>query len=104
MTGLWEFPGGKVHENETPEEALIREMYEELGIDLCPWCFSPLTFVSHRYETFHLLMLIYLCRTWEGIAEAKEHTALKWVRPKDLKDYPMPPADAPLIGLLRDRL
>jgi 8-oxo-dGTP diphosphatase len=104
MAGLWEFPGGKVEAGETPEAALVRELQEELGIDTWESCLAPLTFASHTYEKFHLLMPLYACRKWKGIAQAREHTALKWVRSAALKDYPMPPADAPLIAMLRDFL
>jgi 8-oxo-dGTP diphosphatase len=104
MGGLWEFPGGKVEPGESPEEALIRELAEELGIAVKEPCLAPFSFASHNYADFHLLMPLYICRRWEGEPQAKEHTALKWVRPKDLKDYPMPPADVPLIPMLRDLL
>jgi len=102
MGGLWEFPGGKVEAGERPEQALIRELQEELAIQVKEACLAPLTFASHAYEDFHLLMPLYICRRWEGIPQAKEHKALKWVRAKDLADYPMPPADLPLIPMLRD--
>jgi 8-oxo-dGTP diphosphatase len=104
MAGLWEFPGGKVHDGESPEAALIRELAEELGIDVSAHCLAPLTFASHRYETFHLLMPLYVCRVWEGAVRAREGQALKWVEPRRLRDYPMPPADVPLIAMLRDLL
>jgi 8-oxo-dGTP diphosphatase len=104
MAGLWEFPGGKVHEGETPEAALIRELKEELGIDTKEACLAPFTFASHRYETFHLLMPLYLCRRWEGIVMPQEGQAVKWVRTAQLGDYPMPPADKPLVAMLRDFL
>ena len=104
MGGLWEFPGGKVEAGESPEEALIRELAEELGIAVQEACLAPFSFASHSYADFHLLMPLYVCRRWQGEPQAKEHTALKWVRPKDLKDYPMPPADVPLIPMLRDLL
>lgn len=104
MGGLWEFPGGKVEPGERPEEALIRELSEELGIVVKEPCLAPFSFASHAYPDFHLLMPLYVCRRWEGVPQAKEHLALKWVRPKELKDYPMPPADIPLVPMLRDLL
>jgi 8-oxo-dGTP diphosphatase len=104
MAGLWEFPGGKVKAGETPEAALIRELAEELGIDVAASCLAPLTFASHSYPEFHLLMLLYVCRKWSGIPTAREGQRLTWVRPARLGDYPMPPADAPLIAVLRDLL
>ncbi|WP_299787504.1 8-oxo-dGTP diphosphatase MutT [uncultured Marivita sp.] len=104
MAGLWEFPGGKVEPCETPEQALIRELHEELGIDTWESCLAPLTFASHSYETFHLLMPLFACRKWKGTPESKEGQALKWVRANQLRDYPMPPADIPLIPILRDWL
>ena len=97
MAGLWEFPGGKVEAGEQPEQSLIRELREELGIAVKPECLAPLTFASHSYPDFHLLMPLYVCRRWEGFVEAREKQRLKWVRPNELRDYPMPPADEPLI-------
>lgn len=104
MAGLWEFPGGKVEAGETPEAAIIRELGEELGITTWQSCLAPLGFASHDYDRFHLVMLLYVCRKWEGIVRARERQALKWVRPAGLRDYPMPPADDPLIPLLIDLL
>jgi 8-oxo-dGTP diphosphatase len=104
LAGLWEFPGGKVHAGETPEAALIRELDEELGIDVVASCLAPFTFASHAYPEFHLLMPLYVCRKWSGIATAREGQQLKWVRPAKLGDYPMPPADKPLVAMLRDLL
>ena len=104
MAGLWEFPGGKVHDGETPEAALIRELHEELGIDVKESCLAPLTFASHSYEQFHLLMPLYVCRRWEGTVHGREGQSLAWVRPTRLSDYPMPPADKPLIAMLCDLL
>ena len=102
LAGLWEFPGGKVEEGETPEDALVRELHEELGIETWNSCLAPLTFASHSYDDFHLLMPLYACRRWEGTPQSKENQALKWVRSNELRDYPMPPADEPLIPILRD--
>ena len=104
MAGLWEFPGGKVDPGETPEAALIRELAEELGIDVAASCLAPFTFASYTYPDFHLLMPLYVCRKWSGIPIAREGQRLKWVRPARLADYPMPPADKPLIAMLRDLL
>lgn len=104
MAGLWEFPGGKVGPDETPEQALIRELKEELGIDVSSNCLAPFTFASHRYEDFHLLMPLYLCRVWNGRVEAREGQRLTWVRAERLGDYAMPPADRPLVAMLRDVL
>jgi 8-oxo-dGTP diphosphatase len=99
---LWEFPGGKLEDGETPEQALIRELHEELGISTQSACLAPLAFVSHTYENFHLLMPLYVCRKWQGTPQPLEHVAPKWVRPQALRDYPMPPADGPLIAPLCD--
>lgn len=104
LAGLWEFPGGKVEPGETPEHALIRELEEELGINTWSSCLSPLSFASHSYEDFHLLMPLFACRKWDGIPTPREGQKLKWVHPRDFKDYPMPPADIPLIPILRDLL
>jgi 8-oxo-dGTP diphosphatase len=100
MAGLWEFPGGKIEPGERPEQCLIRERKEELGIAVKEECLAPLTFASHSYPDFHLLMPLYICRRWEGIVAAREQQTLKWVRPGELKNYPMPPADEPLISHL----
>jgi 8-oxo-dGTP diphosphatase len=100
MAGLWEFPGGKIEPGERPEQSLIRELKEELNIDVKEACLAPLTFASHAYSDFHLLMPLYVCRRWAGMVEAREQQALKWVRPNELRNYPMPPADEPLISHL----
>ncbi|SFP97824.1 8-oxo-dGTP diphosphatase [Roseivivax halotolerans] len=104
MAGLWEFPGGKVEPGETPEAALIRELSEELGIGTWSSCLAPLTFASHSYDDFHLLMPLFACRKWEGIPQPKEGQTLKWVRANALAEYPMPPADVPIVPILRDWL
>ena len=104
MAGLWEFPGGKVETGETPEAALVRELNEELGIDTWKSCLAPLTFASHSYEKFHLLMPLFACRKWNGTPQSRENQALKWVKANELSDYPMPAADIPLIPILRDWL
>jgi 8-oxo-dGTP diphosphatase len=104
MAGLWEFPGGKIEAGERPEETVIRELKEELGIDIKEPCLAPFTFASHAYPDFQLLMPLYVCRRWEGIVAPLEGQAIKWVRPRDLSRYPMPPADLPLIPMLRDLL
>jgi 8-oxo-dGTP diphosphatase len=104
FAGLWEFPGGKIEPGEGPEDALIRELSEELGISTKEACLAPLSFASHSYESFHLVMPLYVCRRWQGTPQAIEHAAIKWVRPQKLRDYPMPPADEPLIAPLCDLL
>ena len=104
MAGLWEFPGGKVEAGETPEDALVRELHEELGIETWSSCLAPLTFASHTYDDFHLLMPLFACRKWDGIVQGKEGQKLVWVHAKDLNKYPMPPADVPIIPILRDWL
>ena len=104
LAGLWEFPGGKVEKGESPEECLIRELHEELGITVAQACLAPFVFASHTYEKFHLLMPLYLLRRWEGLVTAKEHKAMAWVKPDKLSDYEMPPADIPLVAWLRDVL
>ncbi|TGQ45907.1 MULTISPECIES: 8-oxo-dGTP diphosphatase MutT [unclassified Mesorhizobium] len=104
LAGLWEFPGGKVEPGETPEQCLIRELHEEIGIETEVPCLAPLTFASHSYDHFHLLMPLFVCRRFRGIAQPKEGQALKWVRPRQMRDYPMPPADAPLVQFLIDLL
>ena len=104
MAGLWEFPGGKVESGERPEETVIRELHEEIGITIKEPCLAPFTFASHAYPDFQLLMPLYVCRRWEGTVTAREHAALKWAKPRELGQYPMPPADLPLIPMLRDLL
>jgi len=104
MAGLWEFPGGKVEPDETPEAALVRELHEELGIETWNSCLAPLTFASHSYDDFHLMMPLFACRKWNGIPHPREGQVLKWVKVSELRDYPMPPADIPLIPMLRDLL
>ncbi len=104
MAGLWEFPGGKVRDCETPEAALIRELNEELGVDTKESCLAPFAFASHGYDDFHLVMPLFVCRVWRGPPQPREGQSLAWVRPVRMGDYPMPPADAPLVALLRDLL
>lgn len=104
LAGLWEFPGGKIQPGETPETALIRELHEELGIDVAEACLSPLTFASHHYPEMHVILLLYVCRRWKGLVTAREGQKLSWVRPQRFDDYPMPPADKGLIAALRDLL
>lgn len=104
LAGLWEFPGGKIEPGERPEQALIRELREELGIEVSAACLAPFVFTSHAYDSFHLLMPLYLLRRWSGTVQRREHAALKWVKPSQLSDYPMPPADEPLVAWLRDLL
>lgn len=104
MAGLWEFPGGKVEPQETPEFALMRELEEELGIETRPSCYHPIAFASHSYDDFHLLMPLFACRTWKGDIDLKEHQNMAWVKPVDMMDYPMPAADLPLVTTLRDLL
>ncbi len=104
MAGLWEFPGGKLQDGETPEAALIRELNEEIGIDTHESCLAPIGFASHGYDDFHLLMPLFVCRVWEGMPTPKEGQELAWVRPSQMRDYPMLPADVPLVAQLQDLL
>ena len=104
MAGLWEFPGGKIEEGETPEQALVRELKEELGIDTSSSCLAPVTFASHRYDDFHLMMPLFVCRVWRGQVTAKEGQKFVWAYPKDFDKYPMPPADVPLVPVIRELL
>lgn len=104
LPGLWEFPGGKVEPGESPEQCLIRELAEELGIEVAQACLAPFVFASHAYDSFHLVMPLYLCRRWSGVVRPLEHEAIAWVKPVQMSDYPMPPADAPLVAWLRDCL
>lgn len=104
LEGMWEFPGGKVDDGESPETALVRELKEELGIDITESCLAPFTFASHAYDDFQILMPLYLCRVWKGLVQPLEGQTLKWVRPTDMPQYPMPPADEPLVAMLRDFL
>ncbi|MDR3512895.1 MAG: (deoxy)nucleoside triphosphate pyrophosphohydrolase [Caulobacteraceae bacterium] len=104
LAGLWEFPGGKLEPGETPEACLIRELDEELGITVAESCLAPFVFASHGYDSFHLMMPLFLCRRWTGVVQTRQHEAHAWVRPNQMADYPMPPADAPLVAWLRDLL